>query len=79
MACMSGERCMIESAPESENMMTYEEAVLYCSFCNYNGYTDWRMPTAAEYGKLKMTLCWYVTVQIPSNNVCWWVIPVRDV
>jgi len=29
--------------------MTYEEAVLYCQFCRYNGYSDWRLPTRDEY------------------------------
>jgi hypothetical protein len=39
---------MIESAPISAKSMTYAEALLYCQFCDHNGYTDWRMPTVEE-------------------------------
>jgi hypothetical protein len=39
---------MIEIAPKSENKMTYDEALLYCRFCNHNGHTDWRMPYFSE-------------------------------
>jgi hypothetical protein len=40
---------IIQAAPQSVNKMTYTEAVLYCQFCNYNGYMDWRMPTMDEW------------------------------
>lgn len=40
---------MIELAPRSKNEMTYAEAVMYCVFLDYNGHTDWRLPTRAEY------------------------------
>ncbi len=69
---------MIERAPISENKMTFEEAILYCQFCNHNGYTDWRMPTADE---------WICDVDIPFSS--WYisdpdvyascVVPVRDI
>lgn len=40
---------MIEFAPTSKNKMTYDEALLYCQFLDYNGYNDWRMPSVVEY------------------------------
>ena len=39
---------MIEIAPYA-NPMTYDEAVMYCFFLDYNGHKDWRMPTRTEY------------------------------
>ena len=50
---------MIEFAPTTANMITYDEAVLYCFFCNYNGHTDWRLPTEYEYSEyLTGSFCW---------------------
>jgi hypothetical protein len=45
----AGERDMIVYAPRSAKPMTYDEALLYCSFCDHDGYTDWRLPTKEEY------------------------------
>lgn len=39
---------MIEVAPGSSRMLRYNDAVLYCAFCRYGGYNDWRLPTAIE-------------------------------
>jgi hypothetical protein len=40
---------MIMTAPTSNKRLSYDEALLYCQFCNYKGYTDWCMPTDNEY------------------------------
>ena len=72
---------MIELALRSENEMTYEEAVLYCQFCRYNGYSDWRMPTKKEY-LLNSMHGWYINRYDSDRNrtlFTWWVGPVRDV
>ena len=39
---------MIEFALRSQNIMTYDEAVLYCLFLDLNGHKDWRIPTVTE-------------------------------
>lgn len=39
----------IEYAPLSEHEMTFDEAVLYCTFCRHNNHTDWRIPTWEEF------------------------------
>jgi hypothetical protein len=44
---ISSERYMLEYAPILKNM-TYEEALLYCQFCDHKGYNDWRLPTFDE-------------------------------
>jgi hypothetical protein len=41
----------LQWAPKTKNAMTYDEAILYCQFLEYNGYSDWRLPTRAEYLK----------------------------
>lgn len=40
---------MIEKAPVSKQLRTYNEALLYCQFLSYNEHNDWRLPTADEY------------------------------
>jgi len=39
---------MIELGYESNRMMSYDEALLYCMTLSYNGYYDWRLPFARE-------------------------------
>lgn len=40
---------MFEVAPkETAIKANWDEANLYCTFCNHNGYTDWRLPTIEE-------------------------------
>lgn len=39
---------MIAIAPKCKKLLSYDDAILYCQFLNYNGYTDWRLPTFAE-------------------------------
>lgn len=52
---------MIELAPVSKKPMSYDEALLYCQFCDHGSYTDWRMPTVTEYIFTgKNILGWYV-------------------
>jgi|688.fasta_scaffold00172_102 hypothetical protein len=71
---------MIQTAPISKNKMTYDEAILYCRFCTYKGYTDWRLPTWAEYKSLN---CWYIDRSarwsVNAEDYLWWVSPVRDI
>lgn len=67
----------IESAPTSEKEMTYEEALLYCTFCNHNGNTDWRLPTRDECEYLAIYTMWYLND--PSSYWEDYVMPVRDV
>lgn len=37
----------LQWAPVS-NDLSYDEAIMYCVFCSYGDYTDWRMPTEDE-------------------------------
>jgi hypothetical protein len=70
---------MIELAPMSENNMTYDEAVLYCQFLEYNGHTDWRLPTYDEYQNAEHNIWgWFLNRDRP-NSLRWRVCPVRDV
>lgn len=68
---------MIEFAPKSEIKMTYEEALLYCSFLAYNDHRDWRLPTAEEYSENNMRLSWHDDWRIFRGTLL--VTPVRDV
>jgi hypothetical protein len=69
---------MIELAPITQNKMTYEEAILYCQFCNHDGYTDWRLPTFFESNLLHR--CWYYPYSGLREIVeLRQVIPLRDV
>jgi hypothetical protein len=69
---------MIEFAQKSR-VLSYDEALLYCKFLDFNGYTDWRMPTFEEciehavYGWCvgRITDYWHKPV--------WTVTPVRDI
>jgi hypothetical protein len=78
---------VIEFAPESPKL-TYDDAVLYCQFLDYDGYTDWRMPTFEE------CKTYQGTTFRSLNYLVWWqssreyritesqqasVIPVRDI
>ena len=69
---------MIEVAPLSTEELTYDEAVLYCTFLDYNEHTDWRLPDRAEYLDVIGISGWYV--DRGSEWVSKWkVCPVRDV
>jgi len=39
---------MIELGYESNRMMSYDEALLYCMTLSYKGHYDWRLPVASE-------------------------------
>jgi hypothetical protein len=66
---------MLEYAPRSEKFMTYNEALLYCQFCNHNDYKDWRIMTRNEW---LPGLGWYYDhgIKLISRN---YVTPVRDI
>lgn len=49
----------IQAAPKSVNRMTYDESILYCQFCDYDGYTNWRLPTMDEALELIDSPMWY--------------------
>lgn len=60
-------------APRSTSFFTYDEAVLYCTFCRHNGYTDWRLPTKKEREHLGLW-GWHVDRNFPTTLT---VTPVR--
>jgi|694.fasta_scaffold00172_78 hypothetical protein len=72
---------MLALAPISEKEMTYSEAILYCTFCQHDDYTDWRLPTKDEYFAEDeiVTGCWntgwYNDAMTGRRIVC----PVRDI
>jgi hypothetical protein len=71
---------MIQFAPISKNEMAYEEAILYCQFCTYNGHTDWRMPTKEESSDYRYNIWGWHNNSIPLiMYVKHTVTPVRDV
>ena len=69
---------MLEFAPISNASLTYDEAVMYCFFLDYNGYCNWRLPTSEEYYSQVRTgaIAWHT-----NRNLSAWmnlpVIPVR--
>jgi hypothetical protein len=66
---------MIQVAPIVKTPMSYEEAVLYCSFCNHDGYSDWRLPTLEQLHRSNIsTHSWY---QESISKLTWYVTPVR--
>jgi hypothetical protein len=72
---------MIEFAPRSSKLMTYDEAVLYCQFLDYGGHKDWRIPTHSEWlYEMGATNCWHQErMHLPYHPVQWFVIPVREI
>jgi hypothetical protein len=67
---------MLEFAPQSpiERLMTYEEALLYCQFLDYNGHNDWRIPTSEEYQRIHWMMGWH---EGDLSVARWHVTPVR--
>ena len=65
---------MIEVAPTAPRM-SFNEAILYCQFCDHGGLTDWRLPTFNECVELGIS-GWYLND--PANGQ-YTVVPVRDV
>ena len=77
---------MIEFAPGSEREMTYDDAILYCQFLEYNGHRDWRLPTRQEYeadiaNGSAMAWRWFTNRNIDHSAAftTYWVLPVRDI
>jgi hypothetical protein len=72
---------MIECAPTS-NYMNYNNAILYCLFCNHNEHNDWRMPTMEEYKQYRLW-GWYVgdtdLLRDDSLSLRSTVTPIRDI
>jgi hypothetical protein len=68
----------LEFAPFSEYNMPYENALLYCQFCSYNGHTDWRMPTADEWHNNPTIWGWYTDRPQYHEYTTWSVRPVRN-
>jgi hypothetical protein len=67
---------MLEFAPQSANTMRYEEALLYCSFLDYNEHNDWRLPTYIEWSHhADIGWVWYVGCNWDVQAL---VRPVRD-
>ena len=69
---------MLALAPISEKEMTYSEAILYCTFCQHDDYTDWRLPDRAEWLDVIGITGWYDgrgSEWVSKWKVC----PVRDV
>jgi hypothetical protein len=40
---------VIEWAPQSIDIMSYNDAILYCVFLDYNDHRDWRIPTLQDF------------------------------
>lgn len=71
---------MIELALSTENEMTYDDALLYCQFLDYDDHTDWRMPTKEEWSDYRYNIWgWHNNSGILIMNVKHAVTPVRDV
>ena len=66
---------MLERAPTAL-WMTYDEALVYCFFLDYNGHKDWRLPTLDEYCQLGRAVGWY-TGRIGAIDSRLLVFPVR--
>jgi hypothetical protein len=74
----------LQFAPRAERKMTFNDAVLYCQFLEYDGHRDWHLPTRDEYfepvnGKLPAT--WFADDEraYSKDNGEWYVLPVRNV
>ena len=72
---------MIEVAPPS-NAMSYDDALLYCQFLEYDGHRDWRIPTVDEWSKtddIALMSWWIRDADTIEDGVWLTVVPVRDV
>lgn len=73
---------LIEYAEKSTSRMSYTDALVYCLFHEYNGKRGWRLPTGAEYSKMRNnTDCWDTSDGDKLDNLMynWYVIPVRTI
>lgn len=71
-------RPKLEVAPKSNNKLTYDEAVMYCFFLDFNG-KGWRIPAREEYivHNDRLFGCWYEGREQKDKPLR--VKPVRDV
>jgi hypothetical protein len=71
---------MIVEAPVLQRWLSYDEALLYCQFCNHDGYADWRIPTFSEWlNEMTDLNAWHQGRMIGAWGATWFVVPVRDV
>lgn len=72
---------MIALAPMSRKLMTYNEALMFCAFCNHDGYTDWRMPTGDEHAHCFDVIGWHLLDPEYADGLTYTsvVVPVRDI
>jgi hypothetical protein len=69
---------MIEKAPRSKNEMSYDEALLYCQFLEYDSHRDWRLPTYTEWSDHADIWGWYSGDPEARSGV-YRVVPVRSI
>lgn len=76
----------VQWAPPSTSAITYDEAVLYCKFCNHGGYIDWRLPVYYEWqliGKQVTNIHhypWFAGYDAYySSDSVYFAVPVRDI
>lgn len=67
---------MFIRAPRSEKELTYDDALLYCTFCNHDGFNNWRLPTKEEYHNTHGIYGWYLDDQAQGKFT---VTPVRSI
>ena len=60
--------------------MTFEKAITYCDTLTLGGFTDWRLPTEAEYHNIKSLSGWYLNRvhSINGKHPTMLAAPVRD-
>lgn len=68
---------MIEIAEELTELMTYNNAILYCQFLEYRGHNDWRMPTKKECDDYHIISWCQMIIQFDDGD--WAIVPVRDI
>jgi hypothetical protein len=68
---------MIEKAPRSEKSLSYDDALLYCQFLEYDSHRDWRIPTVDEYFEFDIW-GWYSGDPEARSGV-YRVVPVRSI
>lgn len=72
---------MIQIAPIADKKMTYDEALLYCRFLEYDGHTDWRMPNMFDWHQNTIEVWgWLYDADLYSgNDFKLHITPVRDI
>ena len=70
---------MIEIVEELSELMTYNNAILYCQFLEYRGHNDWRMPTKEECDDYHIISWCRTIIQFDRDDGDWAIVPVRDI